>query len=289
MRHKDELKLEYILDVLDRCPHDDAKWLLGLLRERSQWSAEELKEVLRKSEGNRALLLLSHLSRGEGMLQLAQGGYTYAYGPVAMDCMRERDYDEALVWAKKGAALDDAQCTYVLAGSYRYGFGVEMDLKRAQGLLLRALELGSMVCLEYLRGFEIDSMLQIEIFYQRHLREAVVLLFEHDIHILLGILDDLWNAEDNKKGVFMAGELLKGRVNVEKCIVFGRKLPNWEDKVASCQRAVDYFESQSFLAREECVAWVLCARRLLISKDMRVKIAKEIWKTRMFFSIPFES
>lgn len=32
--------------------------------------------------------------------------------------------------------------------------------------------------------------------------------------------------------------------------------------------------------REECVTWILCSRKLGVSKDIRVVIAKKIWKSR---------
>ena len=182
---------------------------------------------------------------------------------------REKDF----LWEMHNALL-------VLASLYDYGCGVESDMEMAQKLLLRSLDLGCMWSLEYLSGYGIAVVTQIEIFYRRHLRKAVLLLFEHDVHVLLRLMDDLFEMED-KKGVFMAGELLKGHVDVENWKIFGRHLPNREYLFSLCCRAIESFDACSSSTRKLCIAWILCARRMGISKDVRGIVAKVVWNSRM--------
>ena len=76
--------------------------------------------------------------------------------------------------------------------------------------------------------------------------------------------------------IFEAGEMLKPIVAEGK--VFGRNLDSEHLELFS--QAVMMHDGWCDIARRACVAWVLIAKRMRVSKDVRGIIARMVWEAR---------
>ena len=92
----------------------------------------------------------------------------------------------------------------------------------------------------------------------------------------------LWNVFD-QSNKYMAGKYAKA--------VFKQRVlkPNMQKEKWKCMKhAANFFDEQNLLCRLAVNAWSICAKRLNIIKDMRIYIAKYVWKSRKLGLFPVD-
>ncbi len=79
--------------------------------------------------------------------------------------------------------------------------------------------------------------------------------------------------------MFLIGRALKGNIDVEKEVIFGRP-HQFDSRIGPANQAVSFYSSQIQSARLAVDTWTLVSTRLLLMKDIRILIGKMIWEAR---------
>ena len=254
-----------------QCPAREASWLLTvfpgpvapLMREvqpvmlnaaededAEDWQIVVALELAGAVEGgNRAALQrAAELGSGRAMALLA------AWAP---------DNESRREWAERAAERGDARGLFELAVMLGEEKGKE---DRVAMELEKAAKLGWVQAQMRLAKIAETRRERLE-WYCR----IVPYARDFSVPLLMGVLEEeLADPEDEGRLVLMAGE------KIHKCVEVKRR------GIAG-ERAVQLYVKRQADVTEECVAWVMCAKRMRVNKDVRRIISKKVWQHKRRF------
>jgi hypothetical protein len=132
--HKD---LARALELACSCDHPDASWLLSVLSGVKSLDEAGAVFVSLQDSDARAVCFAFFLGRGvqfSSLQRCADAGFAFAQACMASRC----ESVTRLKYAQLAASQGDRDGFYWLGRCFRFGFGCEIDLKRARENYLRA-------------------------------------------------------------------------------------------------------------------------------------------------------
>ncbi len=100
-------------------------------------------------------------------------------------------------------------------------------------------------------------------------------------------VEQFFSGSGNSSIVFLIGHALKGNIDTEKQLIFGRPFV-FDSLLGPANQAVSFYDSQIKAARLAVDTWTLVATRLHVINDMRIYIGKMIWEARFEANYEFD-
>ncbi len=260
------------------CKHPDAEWLTSIFDEKDVSTKEDVKEVFLCCENDaRALCFAWYLRDGRWndlslLRRSSEMGNAFACSTLFWEVRRENK-EEAFRLAQLAAAHNERDGFFELDS---YGIRCEEDLNLAKQKYLIAAELGHVAAAAKLCDLLDQSDPAHWIWSERAALRGSPNFFFGFFPNQVG---RFFSGSGNATVVFLIGRALKGKIDMEKKQIFGKKYL-FDCHIGPANQAVSFYESQIKSARLAVDTWTLVATRLHLIKDMRIYIAKMIWEAR---------
>ena len=266
------------LKVARRLDCEEALWLSCLFPVDCVTPAEVKRALKQWCElhvtDTRAHVYLALMLGNETLLRkIAEQGDAVAQGHMAH---LEKQPGMVFRWATLASEQKDPHGTFLLHRCYFQGRGCEKDASKAFILLEAAAELGDSFAINAVAGNLADPIEKMRMLCEIAPFRYVASFFGH--------LSAVIHAHD-RKSVFMAGKILQGHLNESEKGVFAFLVS--DARFFVCAQAVEMFEIWIKEARDACVTWILCAKKLNVHKDVRRLIARSVWNGRGSYSSTF--
>ncbi len=271
------------LKLAKDCKHPDAVWLSSIC-----WKGDETKnqsrEVFLSCENDEARAFcfawyMSHERRNDlNLLQCsAEMGFGFACATLSERVWFEKNNEDAFRLAQLAAAQHERNGFYALGHCFHVGRGCEIDPRLAKENFLIAAELGHAGASERYCHFLDESDPAHWIWLIRSASRgsstySFLPTFSKQVH-------NFFSGFGNASVVFLIGQALKGKVNMEKKQILGWHI-DFDSLVGPAHRAVSFYDSQTRLACLAVDTWTLVAMRMHVIKDVRILIGKMIWEAR---------
>jgi hypothetical protein len=262
------------------CRHVDAQWLASLVPAGMATTREEELRVLQagaQEDDARALYVLGRLTYSDRSLRRsAELGYAPAQAARCFWCDEPR---EVFCFAQLAAQQGDRCGKWQLGECYYDGSGCEQDETTALALWREAAEMGQrdaqyrMGCIAY--GAE--DWQRYRFWGSAAARGnwgSVAALISKAAKQLR-----LYNEGGSGRIVFELGAAYRGHTDKER--VFS--VVNLDDAVVA-QRCVNLHEQWTALAKAAVECWLMTGRRFGVAKDIRLLIARSLWRERADWS-----
>ena len=259
------------------CKHPDAEWLTSIFEGKDVSTKEDVKKVLLLHENDaRALCFAWFLTcdRKDLLRRSAEMGYAFACSTLS-SFVWDEDVDEAFRLAD--LAQNERDVYAVRARWYFDEDGDEDDFNFAAQSLLVAAELGHVraagVYGSVLDESDPDRWIWLERSAMRDFPDAFLDSFSNEV-------EQFFSGSGNPSAVYLIGRTLKGNIDVQRKLIFGRRYYDFDSWVGPANQAVSFYYFQIDSARLAVDTWTLVSTRLRMIKDMRVFIGKMIWEAR---------
>ena len=273
--------LDQALRLARESDHEEARWLCSLFPDEVTDVEDALSVFIAQGEEEKALFFAGRLWRFCGVGYVDNGdnesfiwrsaelGYAPAQAYLAIGCEGE----EKFAWALKAAAQNDPTGLYELAHCYLGGKGCIRDEKGGLELLERSAEWGNADGQIELAKRSMNKKERMVWFsraaergylYEDHFLAELARAVK--LHAKSGLFGDV---------VFLGGTALSPLWSPDRVKLFVGL-----EGCGYCRRAMELFCFWTDSARETVVAWILCAKRLQLNKDVRRVISCMLWETR---------
>jgi hypothetical protein len=288
-----ETKVEEGLQMARGCHHPDAQWLASLFPDGTALTAERLREgMLAQGDDPRALYFACEFEdhdpdsddedgefhydeRDLPMLtRAAEMRYAPAQAWLATRFHEAEDEELAFQFAQSAAAQGDRRGVYLLALCYRWGRGCIQDRNRAKELFKEAVVLGYFAA-PYFYGKMTFRRLHWERFLWWGISADGRFKDEPFRDAVLAMLP-LFEKGEHGRILHTVAPVIRKNLNVEESMLFLQTI-EWCERV-KFERVLALHEAMLGRARRGIDCWSMIGRRHRVVKDIRVMIAKMVWK-----------
>jgi hypothetical protein len=227
--------------------------------------------MLEQGDDPRAMHIVWKLGRREdGLLAGLERAAASGYGPAMASMSMQAPHPQKFEWAEKAVASGDRCGFFLLARMYKNHGGIE----KATELYKVAAELGHSVACAWYGSLAFGPMDWQRYYWlaRAAARGTDALLFCEAVSKFLPSFE----ARSLGRILHTVGATVRDHLDVAKLRAFGHRLK--EDEIAQLQRVVELYGEMLDRARDAAVTWVLVGRRCGVAKDIRVLIAKMLWK-----------
>ncbi len=264
------------IELAGHCDHDEARMFLSAFRDGVPASREEARILLSNSADIRCrcLALWCNATNCEEVLRkAAEEGYALAQAKFPGTVEEKRG------WSEKAAAQGEPEAMHVVArelweGDNRVGMERSSQVGAARRFYLEAALLGHSPS-QFAIGLQFCEKRSLE--RCQWYRRATL----HGEKSMLPVLIKEATSQLNRYDKGSTGRCL---FEIGRAIA---GIVNWRVMVTNpnvCERAVNMYESWCAEARTGVMCWLWLARKLGVSKDIRLVIADLIWNERAEWS-----
>ena len=263
------------------CKHPDAVWLTSIFEGKDVSTEEDARKVFLSFENDaRALCFSWWLTDGRAddlslLRRASEMGNGFACSTFCCEVFGENK-EEAFRLAQFSAIQHERDGFYSLGLCFRYGVGCEEDLNFAKQNFLIGAELGDVNAAEDYGELLDESDPVCWHFWSRAALRGFPGSF---LGSFSEQVEQFFSGSGNATIMFLIGRALKGNMDMEKKLIFGKK-SYFNSRIGPANQAVSFYSSQIKSARLAVDAWTLVAARLHLIKDMRIYIGKMIWEGR---------
>ncbi len=192
---------------------------------------------------------------------------------------------------KQAKTAEFAASQHELDGFYQLGFcfcngiGCEKDLNVAKENYLIAAELGHIFSAYYIVNMLDESDPVCWLWLGRAALHGFQVSF---LDSFSEQVEQFFSGSGNATIVLLIGRALKGNIDMERRLIFGRGNYDVGFLISPANQAVSFYDSQIQSARLAIDTWTLVSIRLHLIKDMRIYIGKMIWESRFEANYAFD-
>ncbi len=273
------------------CKHPDAMWLTSIFEGKEVSTKEDARKVFLLHENDaRALCFAWHLvdegAREDDLTLLRRSsemGNAFACSTLTWHVLDENK-EELFRLAQLAAKQRERDGFYELGRCFRTAFGCEKDLNLAKENFLMAAELGHVWAADDYGDMLHESDPARWLWWGR---AAFRGLPDSFLDSFWQQVEQFFSGSGNATIMFLIGRALKGNIDVEKRLIFGRGY-DFGFLISPANQAVSFYDFQIKSARLAIDTWTLIATRLYVIKDMRIYIGKMIWESRFEANYAFD-
>jgi TPR repeat protein len=277
-----EGRVEIMSDAIDaarECQHPDAQWLASLYPDGVGEDSEEvlsaLTEYAEEKNDPCALYLAGGMSFDPALVdRAAELGFAPAQAYMAGWCTQ---HTSKFLWAQKAAAQSHPAGMFELGELLFKGRGCAEDKVTALAIWRESAELGHPTA-QYIWGAlgVGEDELQRVMWWGRSAARGNS---DAAKDLVAAASKQLFEVEvRSPRVVFELGAAFKGHFGGGR--VFGMSSWSAADDFALAQQCVELHDEVLVQARDAIACWLMLARRLGVSKDMRLLITRILWERR---------
>lgn len=263
------------------CKHPDAEWLVSVFEGKDVSTEAEVKKVLLSHQTDaRSLCFAWFLSDDREkdlplLRRAAEMGNAFACSTLCREVKKENG-EEAFRLAQLAAAQRERDGFFELGSCFYRGVGCDRNLNMAKENLLVAAELGHVEAGSWLSNI-LDECDPARMIWS--VKVALRGIPNSFLDSFANQVEQFFSGSGNSSIVFLIGHALKGNIDMEKQLIFGRPFV-FDSLLGPANQAVSFYDSQIKSARLAVDTWTLVATQLHLIKDMRIYIGKMIWEAR---------
>jgi hypothetical protein len=186
----------------------------------------------------------------------------------------EENEVRSLQLAQKAAAQGHLHAKYLVAFDCMKGSGCEMDVEAARELFKEAADLGHFGA-PYFYGKLAFGRLHWERFMWWGISADKSYREDSFCDVVLAMLP-LFEKGEHGRILHTVAPVIRKNLNVEESKLFGEPIDSWER--SKFKQVLELHEAMLMRARRAIDCWSIAARRNRVVKDIRVAIAKMVWK-----------
>ncbi len=275
------------LALARECKHPDAVWITSIFDGKEVSTKKGAREVfLLHQDDARAVCFAWWLSDDREvdftlLRRSSEMGNAFACSTLSWTENKE----EAFRLAQFGASQHERDGFYRLGFCFCNGIGCEKDLNVTKENYFMAAELGHVWAADHYADMLDISDPARWLWWGRTAShdwpDSFLVSFSEQV-------EQFFSGSGNATILFLIGRALKGNIDVERRLIFGRGNYDVGFLISPANQAVSFYDSQIQSARLAVDTWTLVAIRLHLMKDMRIYIGKMIWESRFEANYAFD-